>query len=74
MIQEQLTKFRENFQGRKVWVDDDCLSYTCPRGKSYYWAKEANELIEKLELPLVAIPVRTLWNNVFVVKSAEVEL
>jgi len=70
-IEKQLETFREKFPLTKVTVHDDFLAYNVKRGYQVLAAELANELIEKLDMPLVAIPDTFVTGNSFVVKSNE---
>lgn len=69
-IETHLNQFREAFPSTKVLQEDNHLLYVF---KTFFNASktacEANMLIEKLELPLVAIHYAS--NSFFVVKSNE---
>ena len=72
-IEESLNKFREVFPVTKVLQEDDQLLYIF---RNFYNAKkccsEANVLIERLGLDLVAIHYGS--NSFFCVKRNDVEL
>jgi len=53
-LEESLNKFRERFPLIRVTQYDDCLVYKVQSGFSKRCVVEANELIDDLELPLVA--------------------
>jgi len=74
MIENHLIRFRENFPLVRVIQYSDFLSYKVPDGRADSCAKLANELIEKLDVPLVAIPTILFRKDSFIVKSSEVEL
>jgi len=70
-IQRDFDKFRSSFSSRNVTVYNDSLVYRVPRGLSDRIAKDANDLIEKLNLPLVAIPTNLLAKDSFYVQRNE---
>lgn len=70
-IESHLENFRINFPFHKVTVEEDYLIYRVSRGTAKRAATEANELIEKLGSPLVAIPTELWSNDTFCVKSIE---
>ncbi len=74
MIENPLIRFRESFPLVKVIVYDNYLTYKVPDGRAKSCADLANELIDKLDLPLVAIPTEGYRGDSFLVKSSEVEL
>lgn len=69
-----LTQFRESFYSKNVFVMDDYLIYKTPRGLSDKICRDANNLIEKLNLPLVALGTSFSAKDSVTVKSNEVEL
>lgn len=54
--EQQFEKFRENFLLTRCYVDDLYMTYKVKRGLAKAVAKDANELIDRLGLDLVAIP------------------
>lgn len=70
-IETHLESFRINFPLHKVWVDEDQLLYTVSRGTAKRAAQEANEKINDMGLPLVAIANKFPFDNTFIVKSIE---
>lgn len=55
-LSDQLTKFRETYRSTNVMQYEDCLVYSFGGKQIKRWTEEINELIEKLNLDLVAIP------------------
>lgn len=71
MNNPQFYTFIENFPIVKVNVYEDSMIYKVPRGRADSVAKEANQLIEKLNLPLVAIPTILLAKDTVLIKNNE---
>jgi len=74
MIENYLIRFREAFHHTRVIVYRDYMTYRVRDGYADKVAKDANDLMLKLDLPLVAIPTKLSAKDSFVVKSSEVEL
>ena len=73
--QAQLEKFRENFLLTRVYVEDDWMSYKVKRGFAKSVAEDANELIDRLGLDLVAIvPNNSLAQDVVVVQHQYMQI
>lgn len=71
-LQENLEKFREAFPYTKCIVDQDRITYCFPFfSKAARAAFDANLLIERMGLPLVAVNHGD--NGYFVVQSNETE-
>lgn len=66
--------FREHFSSVRLVQYDWGLVYKCGGGMAEKQAKEANELIERLNLPLVAIPKSNHPKDSFYVQSNETEV
>lgn len=73
-IQRYLEQLRTSLRFRHVNVYKDTMVYKCPAGLATKMAKDANDMIEKLDLPLVAIPTTFVRGDSFCVQSNEVEL
>jgi len=71
-IDRHFEQFRVSFHSRNVMVYDNSMVYKVPRGFAERMATDANVLIEKLNLPLVAIPTTLLAKDSFYIKSNEV--
>jgi len=74
MIENQLIIFRESFPLVKCIVYEDYITYRVPAGRAKSCANLANELIDRMDLKLVAIPTIGHMGDSFLVKSSEVEL
>jgi len=74
MIENHLIRFREAFPLVKAIVYTDYITYRVPNGRANSCAKLANELIDKLEIPLVAIPTVGHMGDSFIVKYSDIEL
>lgn len=71
-LQDHLETFRTKYNVTKCLVDQDRITYIFNFYKNAYKAaNEANMLIQKLKLPLVAIHYGS--NGFFVVQSNETE-
>lgn len=68
-LEEYLEKFRIEWAGVKVTQHEDKLVYTTAPSFAKRAAKRANDLIEVLGLPLVAIPKKTWPEDSFVIQS-----
>lgn len=68
-VENSLNTFRENYPGVRVTQFADCLVYRVVWGGGTKAAKKANEIIERLELDLVAIPAKGISDNSFCVQS-----
>ena len=70
-LEEHIRVFREAYRGIRCNVHEDYIIYTVYWGGAETRAKAANELISKLNLPLVAVPSthKGLANDTFIVKS-----
>ena len=53
-LEDQLTTFRENWEGMRVTVKDDSIFYAVAWGYGGRAARRANKLIETLNLNLIA--------------------
>jgi len=73
-IENQLEKFRIAFRFKNVRVEDTYMAYKTPRGFATSIAKDANEKIDELGLPLVAIATPFLADDSFIVKQDGIEL
>lgn len=73
-IERQLEQLRVSFRFKNVTVYDDFMVYKCPDGFANSMADDANEMIAKLNLPLVAIPTTFFRGDTFCVKSNETGL
>jgi len=71
-IDRYFEQFRVSFHSRNVMVYENSMVYKTPRGFADRMADDANVLIEKLNLPLVALPTTLLAKDSFHVKSNEV--
>lgn len=71
-IEKQLEQFRVSFYSKNVFVMEDCLIYKTPRGLSDRITRDANTLIEKLNIPLVAIGTMVSAKDSLTVKSNEI--
>ena len=71
-IETSLTTFREKFPLTRVMVYDDCLVYKVKRGYAKLTSDMANEIIERENLPLVAIPTTLSSDDSFVVQNNEI--
>jgi hypothetical protein len=71
LIATHFEQFKKSFSSRNVMVEKDYLVYRTPRGYSDKLAEDANLLIEKLNLPLVAIPTKFISKDSFLIKSNE---
>ncbi len=65
---DHLETFRIRYGSSKVLVYDDCLVYRVANRFAPLAAKDANKLIEKLQLPLVATPTDFSSNDSFSIK------
>lgn len=70
-IESHLENFRVNFPLSRVTVDEDKLVYRVSHGTARRAAQDANEKIESMNLPLVAIANAFPFNDTFEVKSIE---
>lgn len=70
-IQHQFETFRVSFFHHHVIVYNDSMVYRTPKGLADKLARDANDLIEKLGLDLVAIPTKLLDKDSFHIKSIE---
>lgn len=68
-LEDQFTIFRMHYDSARVFVGADNMVYKVSWGYADKAAKEANELIEQLNLELVAIPTNLVGKNSFVVQS-----
>lgn len=68
-LQEHLETFRKEFYSVNVKVFANCLGYKVGNGFSDVVTKEANELIQKLNLPLIAQGTTTHTKDSFIIKS-----
>ena len=66
MIEEHLDTFRKSFPYFRVMVYDDSLVYKIPCVFCPEVAKEANELIDKLNLPLIANTNGIFFNSIII--------
>lgn len=73
-LENDLTKFRENYHSVKVTVYADCLVYRCVRGYSDKAAASANDLIERMNLDLVAISTNFKSKDSYEIKASYSEL
>jgi len=64
-IERELTQFRETFRHKNVTQYGDSLVYRCPDGWADGMAEDANVLIGKLKLPLVATPTTLFRKDSF---------
>lgn len=71
-IERYFDQFRESFYSKNVFVSEDCLIYKTPRGLSDRICRDANTLIERLDVPLVAIGTMFHAKDSFVIKSNEI--
>lgn len=72
ILENQLIKFRETYTSTSVNVHEDYLMYVFAMfSNAKKQCDEANRIIEKLELDLVAIHAGR--NSFFIVKSNEAE-
>ena len=74
LIERHLEQLRVSLPFRMVTVYQDTMVYKCPNGLAKEMSEDANAMIEKLNLPLVAIPTTFIRGDSFCVKSNEVEL
>lgn len=72
--QAQLEKFRENFLLTRVNVEDDFLTYKVRRGFAKAVAEDANELIDRLCLDLVAIAPNSVAQDVVVIQHQYMQI
>ena len=70
-LQDQLLKFRESFFSVYCLVEEDYVVYKTRRGFARSLAQEANDLIDRLNLNLTAIPTSLSADDSFCVKSSE---
>lgn len=73
-FERHFEQFRTSFYSKNVFVNEDCLVYRTPKGMSDKICRDANNLIGKLNLPLVAIGTTFQAKDSLVVKSNEIEL
>lgn len=73
MIDDLLETFRQCFPLTRVSVENDYLIYKVKRGLGRSTAQEANELIEKNNWDLTAIPTRFPSDDSFFVQRNETE-
>ena len=73
LLETKMEQFRMSFPYRHVTVYDDFMVYRTPRGLCDKMAKDANNLINKLNLDLVAIPTSMSTKDSFCVKSSETD-
>jgi len=69
--ERQLIQFRETFRHKNCTVYADSVVYKCPDGWANGMAEDANALIKRLNLPLVAIPTTLMRKDSFYVKALE---
>lgn len=68
-LDNELEIFRENFYSVNVFVENGYMVYRTRKGFAKMVAQEANKLIEKLGLNLVAIPSSLSSKDSFHVQS-----
>ena len=73
-IERELKQFRESFHLRNCNVYDFFIVYRVPRGLAFPASEDANKLIDKLKLNLVAVPTTLQAGDSFTVKSSDYEL
>ncbi len=73
-VEEAFKEFREEYKGYKVSVFDDYMVYKTAPGYSDRAAINANELIEDMDLPLVAIPTTSHRKDSFYIQSIYSEI
>lgn len=71
--EEQLTKFREEWDGIHVLQEEDALIYKVAPGFGRSASERANRLISAMELPLIATPTTLITNDSFTVKIKQDE-
>jgi hypothetical protein len=69
-IEMQFEQFRESFYCKNVMVYEDTMVYRTPRGLSESMADDANRVIAKLKLDLVAIPTSLTAKDSFYIKAS----
>lgn len=67
--ERELTQFRKNFRHKNCTQYEDSLVYKCPDGWADGMAQDANGLIERLKLPLVAVPTTLFRKDSFHITS-----
>lgn len=72
--QEQLEKFRTNFPLTRVVVYDEFMTYKVRRGLAKSVTGEANELIDKLGLELVAVCPNGLAQDSVVIQQQYMQI
>ena len=70
-INRQFETFRVSFYSHNVTVYDDSMVYRTPKGLADKMCEDANDLIRKLNLDLVAIPTTFANKDSFHVKNIE---
>ena len=70
-LERHFEQFRKSFRSKDVMVYEHSMVYRTPRGLADKMAKDANDLIVKLNLPLVAIATTLLAKDSFHVKNNE---
>lgn len=70
-LDDDLTKFRENFYSVHCLVERGYIVYRTKKGYASQLAEEANKIIEKMGLNLSAIPTTLSSKDSFVVQSSE---
>lgn len=70
-LDDDLTKFRENFYSVHCLVENGYIVYKTKKGYAGQLAEEANKIIDQLGLNLTAIPTTLSSKDSFHVKSSE---
>ncbi len=73
-VEEAFKEFREEYGSRRLLVYEDYMVYKTAPGYSDKAAINANELIEDMDLPLVAIPTTSHRKDSFYIQSIYSEI
>lgn len=68
-LENQLEQFRKTFRYKNVFVEDEYMVYRCPRGYSDKMVADAQDLIKRLNLNLVATGSTFLAKDSFTIRE-----
>ena len=68
-LESQLEQFRKTFRYKNVFVEDEYMIYRCPRGYSDRMVDDAQDLIKRLNLNLVAMGTTFLAKDSFTIRE-----
>jgi len=73
-VDQQLETFRINFPLTRVRVEENYMTYRVRRGLAKSLSQDANELIKRLDLDLVALPTPLSADDSIVIQPQWMQL